>query len=577
MLGDEELARKKYSCDFETTTKIEDCRVWAYGYMEIGNKSNYKIGNSIDDFMIWVEKCQGDCYFHNLRFDGEFIVNWLLKNGYTHENTGLPKTFHTVISNMGQWYMIDICYGYKGKRKLHTVIYDSLKKLPFPVKRIAKDFKLTIMKGDIDYHAERPIGHEITDEEYQYIKNDIEIIADALKIQFDQGLKKMTNGSDSLSGFKSVISTKLFEKLFPVFSTQLDKNLRLAYRGGFTWVNERFQGKEIGEGIVFDVNSLYPSQMYIRPLPYGMPIFFDGKYEYDEQYPLYVQHIRCEFELKEGYIPTIQIKKNLLFKQNEYLKSSDGEIVDLYLSNIDWELIQEHYNLYNIEYCEGWKFRQKTGLFKDFIDKWMYIKTHETGAKKLLAKLMLNSLYGKFGTSIDVTGKVPYLKEDGSCGFRIGEEETRDPIYIPLGIFITSWARYTTITTAQKCFDRIIYCDTDSIHLTGTEIPYAIKDIVDPDKLGYWKHESTFYRAKFLRQKTYIEDVILDKPIYYRKGNKLIMTNHKMEVKCAGMPDKVKEKVTFDNFEVGFSSFGKLLPKHVNGGVVLVDTEFTIK
>jgi hypothetical protein len=63
-----EIARKKYSCDFETTTKAEDCRVWAYGYMEIDNKRNFKIGNSLDEFMKWVEKIQADLYFHNLRF-----------------------------------------------------------------------------------------------------------------------------------------------------------------------------------------------------------------------------------------------------------------------------------------------------------------------------------------------------------------------------------------------------------------------------------------------------------------------------------------------------------------------------
>jgi hypothetical protein len=160
---------------------------------------------------------------------------------------------------MGQWYMIDICYGYKGKKKLHTVIYDSLKKLPFPVKKIAKDFKLTVLKGDIDYHLERPIGWEITPEEHEYIKNDIQIIAEALEIQFKQGMTKMTNGSDSLGGFKDIISKKSYERLFPVFSHVLDENIRLAYRGGFTWVNKRFQGKELGAGMVFDVNSLYPA------------------------------------------------------------------------------------------------------------------------------------------------------------------------------------------------------------------------------------------------------------------------------------------------------------------------------
>lgn len=580
------MVRKKYSCDFETTTLEEDCRVWAYGYMEIGNKSNFKIGNNMDEFMMWVEKSQADLFFHNLRFDGEFIVNWLLKNGFEFSRKAESKTFNTIISNMGQWYMIDICYGYKGKKKIHTVIYDSLKKIPFPVKKIAKDFQLEIQKGEIDYAAPRPIGHEITEDEFGYIKNDIEIIADALKIQFDQDMTKMTAGSDSLAGFKSVISKKLFEKLFPVFDEEYDKNFRLAYRGGFTWVNDRFKGKDIGEGLVFDVNSLYPSVMYVHPLPISVPIPFNGEYLHDEEYPLYIQHITCEFQLKENRIPTIQIKKSLLFKENEYLHSSDGELVDLYVTNIDLELIKEHYHIYNLTYLEGWKFKSKTGIFQKFIDKWMYVKVHEKGAKKALAKLQLNSLYGKFASNPNVTGKVPYLKEDGSLGFKTGEHETKDPVYTPMGVFITSWARWTTITTAQKCYDRIIYCDTDSIHLVGTDIPKAIKDVVDPDKLGYWKHESTFKRAKFIRQKTYVEDIYAKEIAIQEDGeSKSIIvecepheaTTTILNVKCAGMPDGIKKKVTFDNFEVGFKSFGKLLPKHVDGGVVLVDTEFTIK
>jgi len=579
------LARKKYSCDFETTTDSKDCRVWAYGYMEIGNKNNYKIGNSIEEFMEWVKQCQSDLFFHNLRFDGEFIVNWLLKKGFKWEDSGLPNTFNTVISNMGQWYIVDICYGYKGKKKIHTIIYDSFKKLPFSVKQIGKDFNLEVLKIDKEqefYNRKRPVGHILTDEEYAYAKNDIEVIASALEIQFAQGLDRITNGSDSMKGFKTSISTKMFDKLFPVLSLELDKNLRLAYRGGFTWLNDIFANKEITEGIVFDVVSLYPSQMYFRPLPHGMPIFFSGKYEEDEAYPLYIQHIKCEFELKEGRIPMIQIKKNLSFKQNEYLKSSGGEVVDLYLTNVDLELVKEHYDLCDVEYVGGWKFRQKIGMFKEFIDKWTYIKANSTGAIRLLAKLILNSLYGKFASNPDVTGKVPYLKDDGSCGFKVGDEEFKDPIYTPMGIFITSWARYTTISTAQKCYDRIIYCDTDSMHLIGTEIPEAIKDLIHDKKLGFWANESTFKRGKYIRQKTYVQDIY--KKEIEKDSKKMLVncsqgeaTSTVLSVKCAGMPDAVKEKVTFDNFNIGFSSYGKLLPKHVNGGVVLVDTEFTIK
>lgn len=565
------MARKKYVSDFETTTKEDDCRVWAYGCMEIGNKKNLKIGTKIEDFMDWCKKEKCDIYFHNLKFDGSFIVNWLLHNGYTHSDDGLPMTFNTIISNMGQWYMIDICYGYKGKKKLHTKIYDSLKKLPFSVDVIGKAFNLGSNKVEVDpefYTRERNENHEITEEEYLYIYSDLEVMADALEIQFNQGLKAMTSGSDSLKGYKDVISTKTFEKLFPILSLEDNEEIRWCYRGGFTWLNERYANKDIGGGIVFDVNSLYPSQMYYQPLPFGKPIKFNGKYVEDEDYPLYTQHIRCEFILKEGYIPTIQLKnQGLMFKQNEYLKSSKGETVDLYLTNIDLKLIEEHYDLYDVEYVGGWKFRSKVGMFKEFIDKWMLVKATNKGAIRLLAKLMLNSLYGKFATNPKVTGKVPYLKEDGSNGFTLPKDENgnvvdefKDPVYTPIGVFVTSYARNLTIRTAQKCYDRIIYCDTDSIHLEGTEIPDVIKDVIDDNKLGYWKHESTFQRARFIRQKTYIEEI-----------------DGKLHVICAGMPDRIKEKVTWENFHVGFSANGKLLPKQVKGGVVLEDTMFTLK
>lgn len=561
------MARKKYSCDFETTTDENDCRVWAWRYTEIGNKNNNDYGIHLDDFMIWLQHCDADVYFHNLRFDGEFIVSWLLKNGFTFSKEGEPMTFNAVISNMGQWYTVDICYGRKGKRKIHTVLYDSLKKLPFPVKKIAKDFKMKILKGDIDYHKPRPIGYELDDNEIAYLENDTEIIADALEIQFNQGLTKMTNGSDSLAGYKSIVGTKTFKHWFPILSMDLDANLRMAYRGGFTWLNDIHAGKEIGNGLIFDVNSLYPAQMYTRPLPYGLPIHFSGEYTEDENYPLYIQHLRCSFELREGHIPCIQNQKKMIRhrKSTEYLKSSEWEIVDLYVTNIDLKMIKEHYILEDVEYLDGWKFRQAVGMFKGFIDKWTYVKVTETGAKKLLAKLMLNSLYGKFASNPDVTGKVPFLKADGSVGYEEGEQEFRDPVYLPMGLFITSWARYTTIEAAQKCFDRIIYCDTDSIHLTGTEIPEAIKDIVHDSKLGYWQHEATFKKGRYLRQKTYINEIVNEDGTSY------------MSIKCAGMPDKVKENVTYENFKVGFKSLGKLLPKHVDGGIVLKDTVFTIK
>ena len=78
------------------------------------------------------------------------------------------------------------------------------------------------------------------------------------------------------------------------------------------------------------------------------------------------------------------------------------------------------------------------------------------------------------------------------------QPETRVPLYIPVGTFVTSYARNVTIRAAQKCYYRFIYADTDSLHLIGKEIPPID---VDQLKLGAFKLESVFTKAKFLRSK----------------------------------------------------------------------------
>lgn len=550
---------KRYVADFETTTNENDCHVWAYGTCEVGNIDNTTIGQTIDDFMKWCSTENKIVYFHNLKFDGEFIIHWLFNNGFKYSKEKQEKTFSCVVSSMGQFYIIEVIFKTGNKKQEKVIFYDSLKKLPFPVRKIAEDFNLPIQKLEIDYNEERNDDHILTEQEIEYVLHDVKIVAMALQIQIEQNLTKITNGSDALNDFKRTISKKQFEINFPILDIQTDKDIRQAYRGGFTYVNPKFQNKDIKNGIVFDVNSLYPSVMYDKPLPYGLPLFFNGQYEHDEMYPLFIQNFTCDFKVKKDYIPTIQLKNNLSYIPNEYITESK-EQVNLVLTSVDLELFFEHYDVWNIEYINGWKFKQCVGIFKPYIDKWGKVKKENKGAIRQLAKLMLNSLYGKFGTNPDVTGKIPYLDDENVVKWKLGEKEMRDPIYIPMGVFITAWARHKTISTAQLCFDRFIYADTDSLHLVGTDIPKAIEHIIDDKELGYWAHESTFTRARFIRQKTYIEEIA-----------------GKIDVKCAGMPDTIKSRVTWDNFHKGFKSGGKLLPKRVKGGIILKDTEFTLK
>lgn len=552
-----------YTADFETTTDPNDCRVWATGICSIDENLTFTYGNNIDYFFTFAQYHSGSTfYFHNLKFDGEFIICWLFENGYRYISDRKKlktKSFTTLISDKGQFYSIVICFEKDSTHTDKVTIYDSLKILPFSVDDIAKGFDLPISKLEIDYKEKRGKGHVLTELEVDYLRNDVEIMSRALSILFSQGLQQMTQGSNALYDYKRIVGKKNFQRWFPI--PVYDYDIRQSYKGGFTYCDPRRQGEDIGEGIVLDVNSLYPDVMYNKPLPYGEGIFFEGKYKEDKLYNLYVQMITCQFELKEGYIPTIQLKNNLSFIPTQYLSSSNDEEVTMCLTSVDLKLFLEHYEVYNIQYHSGWKFKSTIGLFTDYIDKWMRVKIESTQngnkAMRTLAKLMLNALYGKFALNPHVQSKYP-VYVDGMIKYNLEEPETRDPIYIPVGTFITAWARYKTISNAQKVYPRFLYADTDSLHLSGTEIPAELE--VDPVKLGAWKHESTFTRARFIRQKTYAEEI-----------------DGKMHITCAGMPSRCYENVNWDNFKAGSSFGGKLQFTHVKGGVILKDIDFTIK
>lgn len=548
---------KNYTADFETTTDKNDLRVWAWGVCNIDDFNDFTYDNKIESFITWLEKhTKSNIYFHNLRFDGEFIISWLLKNGFKYNDQLVTKTFNCIIAGTGQFYKINICFYKKGKYTKVVHIYDSLKKLPFPVKRIAEAFELPILKGEIDYTAEREVGHILTEQELSYLRNDVEIMARALKIQLDEGLTHMTIGADALSSFKNIITLEKFKSYYPVLDSEVDADIRRAYRGGYTYTNKIFQAKDVGEGLVYDVNSMYPSVMYDEYLPFGIPVFFDGKYEYDEHYPLFIQKIKADLSLKDDHIPTIQCKMNMYFNGTEYIEETNG-MLTMYVTNVDLEIIKEQYNILDIQYINGYKFKAVKGLFCSYIDKYMEMKKNNTGAKRQLAKLMLNNLYGKFASNPKTLQKIPYLNEDNEVEYKTISAKDKEPVYTPVGIFITSYARARIQRTAQSIFKRFCYCDTDSIHIVGKDIPNID---IDDKELGKWGLESTFVRARFLRAKTYIEE--------YPDGT--------INVKCAGMPDKLKELCNFDNFKVGLTLHGKLIPKRYEGGVILEETDFTI-
>lgn len=641
--------------DFETTVYDgqESTEVWASASVELYTE-DVKIFHSIAEQFDYFCSLKDNiiCYYHNLKFDGTFWVSYLLVDlqmkqafqpfsededealgKYLKERDMQNNTFTVSISDKGMWYAIRI-----KKNDKMIEFRDSLKLLPFSVKRIGEGFKTKHKKLDMEYTGFRYPGCTITEEEKQYIANDVLVVKEALEFMFNQGHKKLTIGSCCLAEYKSIVGKKFYEEMFPnMYEVSIDKDLygedsagqwlRHSYKGGWCYLVKGKENKIYHNGTTADVNSLYPSMMSSESgnrYPIGQPTFWKGNYIPDEavdEHKYYFVRIKTRFYIKEGMLPFIQIKGSFLYKGTEALESSDvynkrtgeysafytdfdGKIHDtrvtLTLTMTDFKLFLEHYNVIDFEILDGCYFISRKGIFDDYINKYKKIKMESKGALRELAKLFLNNLYGKMASSTDSSFKVPYIKEDLSIGFYPVDENDKVPGYIPIGSAITSYARNFTIRAAQKNYHGVsnpgfIYADTDSIHCDLK--PEEITGIKVHDKdFCCWKLESCWDVGLFARQKTYVEHVThedlkeIEKPYY--------------NVKCAGMPQKCKDlfllsmegyepkegdkynekeleflstKRELKDFKIGLKVPGKLMPKRIRGGTLLVDTFYEMR
>lgn len=575
--------RRFLMADFETSTEAwltRDngwTRVWLWGLYDI-DTDNFEYGIDLDSFMnrILIKDKLGNpiIYFHNLKYDGSYIVWWLFSQGFIYdEDMSNAMTFRTCISDMGQWYFVEVCI-YKHRNQKYVIrIQDSLKKIPLPVREIPKafGFESEDAKGKIDYDAYRPIGYEPNADELHYLREDVVIVAKALKKLEEQGFTKMTNSGDAFYAWKVSLQSEQakakhvkpehnYRTHFPLLPIEVDDYIRRAYRGGWTYVNPKFAGKTIQKPVeVWDINSMYPDKMRNKYLPVGEPTFFTGKPK-PNKYQCYIVRIMVSFEIRKDHLPCIQLKNSFMFNPTDYVTSSLGQEIEMIVTNIDLRLMFAQYHIKSIKYIDGYYFRKYKGYFDSHIDTQMAIKERATGGERYVAKLRMNTVYGKTATSPRKKSKIPHL-EDDVLKFTYSEEKIEEPEYTALAVFITSWARHDIITDAQNNYDRFIYCDTDSLHMLKREDGSEPNLPIHNTHLGFYKKEHDVIKSLFLRSKTYIEQY----------------TNGDVEIKCAGASPEVKKGMNFENFKVGATYEGKLAPRQVKGGCVLSKTTFTIQ
>lgn len=538
------------------------------------------------------------------------------------------KSITYSISDLGAWYRIII----KVNRSKIIEIRDSMKLLPMSVKALGDSFGTLHKKLEMEYKGVRYPGCEITQEERAYIANDVLVVKEALEYTFTEGHKKLTIGSCCLSEYHKLIG-KPFEKMFPnLYEMPIDgcfgaktagEYIHKSYRGGWCYLVKGKENRIFRGGTTADVNSLYPSMMSSdsgNKYPIGYPKFWRGDFippEAQAPYKYYFVRIKTRFYLKPGFLPFIQLKNTLLYRGTEMLESSDiinpktGEkcgfytdseknvqkaTVEMVMTMTDFARLLRHYDLIDFEILDGCYFDARAGIFDEYIYKYRKMKTESTGGKRQIAKLYLNNLYGKMAASTASNYKVAY-NNDGKISFYTVVANDKKPGYIPVGSAITSYAREFTIRAAQENFhgaDKpgFIYADTDSIHCDLS--PDNIKGIQVHDKnFCAWKLESCWDEAMFVRQKTYWEHITHE--------NLQAVESPYYDIKCAGMPQHCKDlflaacgekqvapeseeeaeflqkHLSMQDFSIGLSIPGKLVPRRIPGGVLLTETTYKMR
>ena len=161
------------------------------------------------------------------------------------------------------------------------------------------------------------------------------------------------------------------------------------------------------------------------------------------------------------------------------------------------------------------------------------------------------------------------LQKTGCVHYKTTEIKEREGIYAPTSIFITAYGRQIIVETAEKIreygfkkynIDTWVYSDTDSCHCLLTE--EDLKEIVEIDKLklGAWKIESKAQEGKYIKQKCYI-----------------LKEENQIKAHCSGMNKTTYSNIEWNKFKTGYSIPGNLKKKRVKGGIVLVESDFTIK
>lgn len=424
----------------------------------------------------------------------------------------------------------------KGQEKITKRIWHFIDTLPLfnmSLRKVADAFCADMPKGEIDWKNEDwNYNNEI---HRSYIIRDCEIIIEAYaaleKMLFDLFSSRigLTAGSTAIKAFKACIPDGY---VYYRNNKIVEEFMRKGYRGGL--VLPGTTTKPQYNIAMLDVKGAYGYQMLTQKFPVGSPVH---TYKYNPGFiGMYKIHVITPENLPFGILPLIDTATYPL-----------GEF-DSIATHVEIEYALELG--YKIDVYEGYYYEDNEDVFSSFITRCQEIETTiiEQNGKKIapykpLAKLLRNSLYGKFCTKTEASRMylLPMDEQepenaniiiDSETGYQIPGiytiMESVDENYImPIwGALITAYERIFLARRAYALYNAgatSVYGDTDSLAANINAV-IAVKNmglLEETMQYGSWENEGIADTMIVAAPKVYI---LLDK------------NNKPIKIRAKGLP-----------------------------------------
>lgn len=524
--------------DIETYSDPKNIQIpYACGYFNKKSKLYY-----IDDYKYnskdMLTQCLTDmCEDKNIKY--VYTHNFSKFDSHLIDNLFQKFKMETVLNNRDQILSCKVSLN----KDSYIIIRDSLLLLPRSLRHLSNTFNVDTKKSyfpytfvnenTLNYIGDKPLikyYENIPENDYdlipnknwslkentlKYLKMDLQSLYEVIILFRDKIIKDENVDPISVITLPS-LAMKIWKKNYYkenniyTIKNALRYDIKRAFFGGICEVYNRYSKKDL---YIYDINSSYPSSM-LKPLPVGQPKLSSDTCLENYNCGFVFAKIETPKDEKGNYI---ELKyPPLPYKTKTKVINPIGLWSGMYSSELlKW--VKNNYN-YNINVLYGYKFDVSNKIFKDYINKYYNLKNNANNdVERDISKLMLNSLYGKFGldaisikttvttqekaAEIALTKYTKSIKDLPNNEVRIryidiDKKSNLDPHIIPemytdhnvaIAATITSYSIMNLFNAVRHIESKggiIYYVDTDSIHCN---IP--LDDNMIGNKIGLWKLE----------------------------------------------------------------------------------------